>query len=86
MLSQDMQNNPRLHPDGFESYQEWWSSVESVRVNEIRVLEEERDQARVEVSVTYQMEDGRVSNDRQQLIWRWQESGNLWVIDGTRRP
>ncbi|MCC5897165.1 MAG: hypothetical protein JJU32_04510 [Phormidium sp. BM_Day4_Bin.17] len=38
------------------------------------------------VSVTYEMEDGRVSNDRQRLVWRWQESGNLWVIDGTERP
>jgi hypothetical protein len=81
-----MQQNRDLHPEGFESYRDWWSRVDRVRVNDVRVIREDRNEAVVEVDVIYEMNDGRLSRDQQRLIWTWQEAGNLWVIDRTERP
>lgn len=81
-----MQQNRTLHPEGFESYRDWWSRVDRVRVNDVRVIREDRNEAVVEVDVIYEMNDGDLSRDQQRLIWTWQESGNLWVIDGTEDP
>jgi hypothetical protein len=78
-----MQQNRDLHRDGFETYRDWWSRVDRVRVNDVRVIREDRNEAEVDVDITYEMNNGNVSRDQQRLIWIWQEAGNLWVIDRT---
>ncbi|MGD1902457.1 MAG: protein kinase [Geitlerinemataceae cyanobacterium] len=78
MLAPSYRDNASLHPNGFESYREWWGeSVESVEVRKTRLVEETETNARVEASLFYVLSDGREIESSMELAWV--REGNRWL-------
>jgi serine/threonine-protein kinase len=82
MLDPSYQQNPNLHPAGFDSYVEWWSgSVKSVDVLQTQLVSETEDSAQVEVSLRYGMADGREVDGV--MLMTWVREGDRWLCVGT---
>lgn len=84
-LPKELQNNPRVHPQGYISYAKWFNQVDSIDVQTIEVKEEKEDSAKVDVRFKYNMKNGKTSNHylRYNLIWdKEKESWQFWQITG----
>ena len=82
-LPKALQNNPRVHPQGYISYAKWFNQVDSIDVQTIEVREEKEDSAKVDVRFKYNMKSGQVSNHylRYNLIWDEEtKSWQFWQI------
>lgn len=83
-LSRELQADSDLHPKRFQSFEAWWTQVDRVNVNDLELVEVGEQEARVNVSLTYNMEDGDTGRDDLQILWKWDAANRRWVYDDAR--
>ncbi len=84
MLPSDLQNNKKIHPQGFSSFQEWMQQIAPVTVTDIRVAEQSSDQALVDLD--YRCMIGKKPSAfslRYSLVWMPAEGG--WEIRSVKK-
>ncbi|PPT05050.1 serine/threonine kinase [Geitlerinema sp. FC II] len=80
-LSRELQQDEGLHPKGFRDYQNWWDTVNAVRVEELRLVEVGEETARVDVRLKYFMKSGETGADALRITWIWDRYNDRWVYD-----
>ena len=66
----------------FEDYVVWWNSVRQVDVNLVNVLENDGRDARVQVDLTFHMQDGRiVRNQIYDYDFLYDPTRGTWMFD-----
>ncbi|WP_228055949.1 YARHG domain-containing protein, partial [Lusitaniella coriacea] len=83
-LSKTFQNNSAVHPEGYTSYTNWWTQVNRVELGEMNVVESSAEVARVEVALTFKMQNGKESPLRIRFKFIWDEENEKWLIDDTK--
>lgn len=85
LLSPSFQNNRQLHPNGYDSYVEWWGGqVQSVTVNDVGLVEGNAETATIDASLTYVMKDGKQVPASVQLSLLWDANNNRWIVNGAK--
>ncbi len=77
-LPEELQNNPRVHPRGYVSYATWFSTVDFVDVQQIKVAEEKEETAKVDVRFKYNMNNGKVSSHNLRYFLIWNPETKSW--------
>lgn len=80
-LSVNYQNNPELHPNGFNSYEEWWKTLQAVELQSWQVLENNQQGATVNVILKYTPKTGNSFNQSLDISLVWDNTSQNWVID-----
>ncbi|HBE20842.1 MAG TPA: serine/threonine protein kinase [Cyanobacteria bacterium UBA11149] len=83
-LSSQFRNNSQLHPNGYISYVDWWQTVNFVEIQEVRMVEEGAEVARVETRLKYLMKSGREASHYLRFRLVWDAETNNWLIDETK--
>ncbi|MEC4983546.1 MAG: serine/threonine-protein kinase [Oscillatoria sp. PMC 1068.18] len=81
----NFQDNRKIHPQGYQSYTGWWTTVDVVKIEDVRLVNEGVEVSEVDARLRYYMKSGRVSDPslvRFRLVW--DENTNQWLIDATR--
>ncbi len=80
-LAPSLQNNQRLHPDGYLSYIDWWGGkVESVNVEQVSVLAATTETATVNAKFKYLMKNGRQVPGSVSFSLLWDAERSKWVV------
>ena len=80
-LSQQFKDNKGLHPNGYFSYLGWWrGKVKNVNIQQISILEANKDAATVDASLNYLMKNGRIINQSVRFFLSWDEQNRRWVV------
>ncbi len=69
----------------YNTYTTWWDSVGLVNVEEVDVVASSPSAAIVDTSLTYTMQDGRISNETIRMSLIWNEQTGTWAIEQTSR-
>jgi hypothetical protein len=83
-LSPSYKNNPQLHPNGFTSYEEWWKTLQGVELQSWQVLENNQQQATVNVVLKYIPKTGNSFNQSLDILLTWDNISQKWMIDGAK--
>ncbi len=73
-LSASLREDPELHPQGYDSYTEWWTKVSNVDVLSTSLIEQEAKTATVDSEVRYFIKGGRQINQRLRFYFIWNSS------------
>ncbi len=79
-LPQGLQNDQGLHPEGYFSYVNWWETIDSVDLQDLNVVENNPDTAKVDVQLVYNKNDGKVSPQKLQFSLFWDYDNNQWMF------
>ncbi len=79
-LPPDLQDNRKVHPAGYKSFQDWWNSVESIEVQNVRVLSQTPERAETIARTVYHMKNGRSTPYSLRYFLEWDESSQSWQI------
>ncbi len=79
-LPPDLQGNRKVHPAGYKSFQDWWSSVESIEVQNVRVLSQTPERAETIARTVYHMKNGRSAPYSLRYFLEWDEGSQTWQI------
>ena len=80
-LSYQLQNDSKLHPNGYASYTDWWTTVAFVEIHQISLVDINSQEAIVDTRLTYIMQTGRRSSQSLQLFLLWNSTNNKWEIN-----
>ncbi len=84
-LSANYQSNKRLHPNGYDSYIQWWGEqVEKVEVDRVNLVEADTETAIVNTRLKYFMKTGKVVPGSVRFTLSWDTDNNKWVIADTK--
>ncbi|MFB2918559.1 hypothetical protein [Aerosakkonema funiforme] len=83
-LSASFQNNTKVHPEGYTSYLNWWTTVDRVDIEEVNLIEISAETATVDVRLKYLMKTGKVAPQYLRLFLVWDGATNSWLIDRTK--
>jgi hypothetical protein len=81
MLSHRLKNDYRSHPNGYDSYLEWWTKVANVNVFDSLIIYETDTMVKVQSNLEYYLTSGR--RLQQVLIFSlvFDENNNSWYLD-----
>jgi serine/threonine protein kinase, bacterial len=79
-LPLDLQGNRQVHPAGYQSFQDWWNSVESIEVRNVRVLTRTPQRAEAIARTVYHMKNGSFAPYSLRYFLEWDESRQSWQI------
>ncbi len=85
LLPLNLQANTTVHPQGYDSFVQWWSSVAAVQVDNVQTIQQTAQQAQVRVNATYHMENGQTQPFSLRYILAWDETEQKWAIEKIRR-
>ena len=84
-LSPNLQNNKRLHSNGYLSFIDWWGGkVQSIDVDGVNLVEENRDNAIVDAQLQYRLKTGKVVPGSVRFSLVWDVSSDRWVVVGVQ--
>ncbi|MBE9051989.1 serine/threonine protein kinase [Nostocales cyanobacterium LEGE 11386] len=84
-LSPSLQDNQRLHPNGYLSYLDWWGGkVESVDVTQINVVQANTETATVDAKFQYFMKNGRQVPGAVRFSLLWDAENSRWVVSAVK--
>jgi hypothetical protein len=75
-----VKENKELHPDGYNSFIEWWDKVDYVNIDKVSVEEEIHDNAIVNISTRYKMKSGKVSPIKLNFYLNWNKENQRWYV------
>ena len=79
-LSSELRSSKTLHPDGFNSFVEWWEKVEQVKIQEVSSQESSTETATVALRVQYLMKSGRKVSHSLHFLLIWDATSQKWLI------
>ncbi len=72
----------RAKPQSFNSYLAWWNSVQTTEIQQIKVLNQNNNQAVVYIELNYFMKTGTIYKERKSKIYlTWNSKYNNWLIE-----
>lgn len=75
-----VKENKELHPDGYNSFIEWWTQVDHVNINRVKIEEENYDNAIVNISTRYKMKSGKLSPIKLKFYLAWNKEDQRWYV------
>lgn len=79
-LTSSYRGDQAIFPDGYQSYTDWWNTVESVTPSQPQILERNHQTATVELTLTLAMNSGEVSTEQRRVQLIWNSPQNAWEI------
>jgi serine/threonine protein kinase, bacterial len=83
-LPADLQGNRQVHPAGYKSYEDWWTSVNSIEVRNVRLVSRTPQKAEAIASTVYHMKNGRSAPYSLRYFLDWNETSQSWQITKIR--
>ncbi|MCL2933645.1 MAG: hypothetical protein MGG11_15760 [Trichodesmium sp. MAG_R03] len=80
-LSASFQNHQKLHPDGYNSYYDWWSGISNILIQDVQKIKISTNTATVNVQVKYQKKSGENLTQSLRLFLVWNSANKNWLID-----
>ena len=80
-LSASFQNNQKLHPEGYNSYYEWWSGISNILIQDVQKINISTDTATVNVQVKCTKKSGENLTQSLKLFLVWNSVNENWSID-----
>lgn len=71
--------------NSYSSYLGWWTSVDTVTVESLNLVNQNYNNATVKARLKYLMKTGKTSMDYLKIDLIWDERINNWIIDNTTR-
>jgi tetratricopeptide (TPR) repeat protein len=84
-LPERMQNDLSLHPKGYQSFTEWYSSIESIDINNISLQSDDGQNAIVNVSSSYTMKSNKRLLKVNLSYFLTKETNNEWKISKIKK-
>lgn len=81
LLTPELRSDRQLHPQGYDSYLEWWTKVAFVEVYTTSTESQSGDRAVVVTSLNYQLVSGREVTQGLQFYFTWNRDRRLWLIE-----
>ena len=78
MLSNDYKNEH--NSTGFDKYVQWWETIEKVSILDIKILNENEDEATIYTLLRYYRKDGKIIDSAQSFRLVFDPSQNNWTI------
>ncbi|WP_066423578.1 hypothetical protein [Anabaena sp. 4-3] len=75
-----VKENKQLHPDGYNSYIDWWQKVDFVDINQIDVEKYNAESAIVSMSSKYRMKNGRKIPVSLKFYMIWDNLNQDWKV------
>ena len=67
---------------GYSEYVKWWNSVREIRIGQIRLIDQDSDEALVYADLTYITSTGTYYNDTKNRIYlTWNSQSNTWLFE-----
>lgn len=80
MLNSLHQKNKNKHPNGYNSYYNWWTKVARVDIRSISLVEAYTNAATVDIGYAYHMKGGRITSESLRFFLDWDNSRKEWKI------
>lgn len=80
ILSSQIKNNSKLHPNGYNSYYNWWTTVAKIDVKDVRIVESYTNTATVDIWYNYNMNRGNITPQSLRFFLDWDDSRGQWQI------
>ncbi|BAZ01380.1 serine/threonine kinase [Tolypothrix tenuis PCC 7101] len=81
LLTPSLQNNRKLHPNGYLSYIDWWGGrVQSVDVTQVSLVQANAETATVDASLRYYLKNGKVTPASVRFSLLWDAQNSRWVV------
>ncbi|MBD2456682.1 hypothetical protein H6G80_21705 [Nostoc sp. FACHB-87] len=80
-LSTTLQEDRELHPDGYNSFIEWWEQVKYVSVNRYSLEDANNNGGVVNVWTRYYMKNGRNVSIPLKFYMSWNDANQKWEIN-----
>ncbi|MBD2138188.1 hypothetical protein H6F32_11440 [Anabaena sp. FACHB-1237] len=84
ILSYRMQTDTEAHPNGYDSYLEWWKQVDNIDTRLLRT-KNNGDNATVTIRCKYTLASGRKISSRVKYYLIWNSDNNNWKINHVER-
>jgi serine/threonine protein kinase, bacterial len=79
-LPLELQNDIKVHPAGYKSFEDWWNSVDSIEIRNIRVVSRDNEKAEAIARTVYRMKDGRMAPYTLRYSLEWDANKQGWAI------
>jgi alpha-L-arabinofuranosidase len=83
-LPQELRDDRTVHPAGYNSFETWWNSIDSVEVKNVRVVNQTAVSAEAIASTVYRMKNGRTQPFRIRYWMVWNATTQTWEIAKVR--
>ncbi|MGK7918397.1 MAG: hypothetical protein AB4080_00085 [Trichodesmium sp.] len=80
-LSANFQNNQQLHPDGYNSYYDWWTGISNISIEGVQEISTTTEMATVNIQVKYTKNSGENIAQSLELFLVWNATDQAWNID-----
>ncbi|MEM1169775.1 MAG: hypothetical protein AAGJ08_12035 [Cyanobacteria bacterium P01_H01_bin.35] len=80
-LSSSFRNNQKLHPDGYNSYYDWWSGINNIVIENVQQTNTGTDKSTINVQVKYTKKSGENITQSLDLFLIRNSANNNWAID-----
>ncbi|HEY9703691.1 MAG TPA: hypothetical protein V6C58_14685, partial [Allocoleopsis sp.] len=85
LLTPELRNNPNSHPEGFNSYLEWWTQVRYVNVLNAKLVNQTTNNSSVLTDLTYHLKSGRIVNQTLEFNFVWDSQTKQWLVNRVKR-
>jgi serine/threonine protein kinase, bacterial len=76
----ELRDNTKVHPAGYKSFEDWWNSVDSIEIRNIRVVSRDNEKAEAIARTVYRMKDGRTAPYTLRYSLEWDANKQGWAI------
>ncbi|NEP88034.1 MAG: hypothetical protein F6K18_15045 [Okeania sp. SIO2C2] len=80
-LSTSFQDNQQLHPDGYNSYYDWWTGINNIAIQDVKQVSTSTETATVNALVKYTKKSGENIAQSLELFLVWNSTDQKWNID-----
>lgn len=80
-LSTSFQDNQQLHPNGYNSYYDWWTGISNIAIQDVKQVSTSTDTATVNALVKYTKKSGENISQSLELFLVWNSTDKKWKID-----
>ncbi|MBK1987913.1 hypothetical protein A0J48_010235 [Sphaerospermopsis aphanizomenoides BCCUSP55] len=80
VLPTALQEDKKLHPNGYNSFTDWWNKVEYVTVNQYSLEEVNNNWAVVSTKPRYRMKNGRTVTIPLKFYMSWNDANQQWEM------
>jgi len=78
-------NNQELHPNGFNSFTDWWKKVSQIEVHSLKVQNISNESAIVDSRLHYSIKSGRTISQSLKFFLIWDVLSDRWLINKVER-
>ncbi|MCZ2203113.1 hypothetical protein [Cylindrospermopsis raciborskii] len=75
-----VKEDKKLHPNGYDSFIQWWEKVDNVSVNRVNLQSENNDSATVNFIGDYNMKNGKSFTLELQFYLSWNSQNSTWYV------